>query len=95
MAIAFRMTVFSVSFVVFSMFFMLYAKPVVCAVLFCSFFNHADYLIFFVYIPCNQHYCNTVYYCSLLNLFVINLSLSLAVQPHLGVLYVPGGTHTQ
>jgi len=58
-AIAFRMSVFSVSFIVFSMFFTLSVKPL-CTIALLPFSAILTNLILFLFL-CTQHYCITVY----------------------------------
>ena len=83
---AFRMSVFSVSFIVFSMFFYAFCKPPVQYCFAPSLAILTNLTLFFFM------YDTTV------SLFTVkpfcNLSLPLSVQHHLGC-YVLGGTHTQ
>jgi len=79
------MPVFSVSFIVFSMFFMLSVKPL-CSIVLLPFSAILTNLILFIF-----HVPNTTVL--LLNLFVICLYLCL-FNPICGC-YVPDGTHTQ
>ena len=69
-AIAFRMSVFSVSFIVFSMFFMLSVKPL-CNIVLLDFSAILSNLILFIF---HVHNTTQLYYCLLYNLFVICLS---------------------
>jgi len=81
------MSVFFVSFNVFSMFFMLSVNPLCSIVLLPSSAILTNLTLFIFHVP------NTT-----VSLFTVkhfcNLSLPLPFQPQLGC-YVPGGTHTQ
>ena len=87
-ATAFRMSVFSVSFIVFSIFFMLSVKPL-CSIVLLPFSTILTNLILFIF-----HVPNT----TTVLLFTVksfcNLSLPLSAQPHLGVLCAWSNTHT-
>jgi len=86
-AIAFQMSVFSVSFIVFSMFFMLSVKPL-CSIVLLPFSAILTNLILFIF-----HVLNTT-----VLLFTVkpfrNLPLPLSAQPQLGVLCAWSNTHT-
>jgi len=81
------MSVFSVSFTVFSMFFMLSVKPL-CSVVLLHFSTILSNPTLFIF-----HVPDTTVLLFTVKPFC-NLSLPLSVQPHLGF-YVPGGTHSQ
>jgi len=86
-AIALRMSVFSVSVIVFGMFFMLSVKPP-CSTVLLPFSAILTNLILFIF-----HVPNTTVLLFTVKPFC-NLSLPLSAQPHLGVLCAWSNTHT-
>ena len=86
-AIAFRMSMFSVSFIIFSMFFTLSVNPL-CSIVLLPFSAILTNLILFIF-----HIPNTTVLLFTVKPFC-NLSLPLSTQPHLGVLCVWSNTHT-
>jgi len=86
-AIAFRMSVFFVSFIVFSMFFVIPVKPL-CSIVSLSFSAILTKLILFIF-----HVPNTTVLLFTVKPFC-NLSLLLSAQPHLGVLCACSNFHT-
>ena len=86
-AIAFWMSVFSVSFIVYSMFFMLSVKPL-CSIVLLPFSAILTNLILFIF-----HVPNTSVLLFTVKPFC-NLPLPLSAQPNLGVLCAWSNTHT-